>query len=290
MLRAWQDVVVKWQLVPDDQPVDHASDGPSASWPARALLAGEPRRRSRRFEAASRARADPLDRVGIGDVHLARGGWRSRRGALPLALRHRRARPRCSRSWDWRRHKIGQDTRGEAAIADLEQLVADRPADPVLRYYLASAWYSVAEQCRVPHGRRRAGDHEPRTSWRSARTPPRASSRWTTGDEELDRGAEQLLGRGQRGPALELGHRRSSPRAWPCSTVALGLITRGGGRAAAATSLLVVRRRRASGAVLLFGIVLPLPPPDLAVGEPTNWRRSSRSTASPRASGGALCQ
>lgn len=190
MLRAWQDVIVKWQLVPDDQPVDQPDARLHANRGRSALLAGRLDEALAEFEAAAELRTDPLDRVGIGDVFLARGGWRSAeenfRAALPSGgLGALLAKLGLAQV------KIGQG-QAAGAVGDLELLVADRPENPTLRYYLASAWFSAADQCRS----RTADDVLVITSEAQLRICEDAGRRilaMRTGDTELERGAEQLL-------------------------------------------------------------------------------------------------
>lgn len=144
MLRAWQDVIRKWRLVPDavpDEPAAYAERARSA------LVSGDLDVALREFTAADALRGHPLDSVGIGDVHLARGAWAA-------ADEHYR-RALDTGGLGALMAKLGMalvligDGRAAAAVSDLELLVADRPDDDVLRYYLASAWFSVAEQCRA---------------------------------------------------------------------------------------------------------------------------------------------
>jgi len=144
MLRAWQDVINKWRLVPDavpDEPAAYAERARSA------LVSGDLDVALREFSAAEALRDHPLDSVGIGDVHLARGAWAAADEHYRKALD--------SGGLGALMAKLGMAQvligRGmaAAAVADLELLVADRPDDEVLRHYLASAWFSAAEQCRA---------------------------------------------------------------------------------------------------------------------------------------------
>ncbi|OLF08206.1 hypothetical protein BLA60_24785 [Actinophytocola xinjiangensis] len=145
---------------------------------------------------------------------------------------------------------VGQD-RAAAAVADLENLVADRPADPVLRYYLASTWFSVAEQCRA----RTDDDTLVITSEQQLLICEQAAERilsLRTGDDELDRGADHLL------REVALGRRWTwAPEGIAVSlailTVALGLITVVAGGLTANPLLVVVGIL--AGAGLLFAIV-----------------------------------
>lgn len=249
MLRAWQDVIVKWQLVPDDQPVDRPEGGLHADRGRSALMAGRLDEALAEFEAAASVRDDPLDRVGAGDVYLARGAWRnaeeSYRAALPAggvgALMAQLGLAQV---------KVGQG-KAVSAVADLELLVADRPDDPTLRYHLASAWYSAAEQCRS----RTADDVLVITSEEQLRICEDAGlriRRLATGDDELERGAEQLLAE------VAAGRRWTwSPEGIAVSlavlTVALGLITVVAG--GLLDNVVLVFVGIAIGAALLYSIV-----------------------------------
>lgn len=190
MLRAWQDVIVKWQLVPDDQPVDQPEARLHADRGRSALVAGRLDEALGEFEAAAEMRDDPLDRVGVGDVFLARGGWRDAEENYRAAL-HSGGLGALLGQLGLAQVKIGQG-KAAGAVADLELLVADRPQDPTLRYYLASAWYSAAEQCRA----RTADDVLVITSEVQLRICEDAGRRildLAPGDTELERGASQLL-------------------------------------------------------------------------------------------------
>jgi tetratricopeptide (TPR) repeat protein len=249
MLRAWQDVIVKWQLLPDDLPADEPADPMGSHRGRSALLAGKLDTASAEFETAVAADEHPLDRVGLGDVHLARGRWElaARNYSAALAAGGLAA---LLAKVGLAQVQIGQE-RAAAAIADLEHLVADRPADPVLRYYLASAWYSVAEQCRA----RTDDDVLVITSYQQLQICEDAARRildLKTGDDELTRGAEQLLAEvtaGRRwiwapeGIAVSLA----------VLTVALGLITVVAGGLMG--NVLLVILGVVVGAGLLFAIV-----------------------------------
>jgi tetratricopeptide (TPR) repeat protein len=189
MLRTWQDVIVKWRLLPDDRPVDEQNALVHTHRGRSALVGGRLDEALAEFEAAASLRADPLDRVGVGDVHLARGGWRTAEENYRAALSAGGTGALLA--------KLGlaqvQIGRGNAAgaVADLELLVADRPHDPTLRYYLASAWFSAAEQCRS----RTAEDVLVITSDAQLRICEDAARRileLDPGDEELKRGASHL--------------------------------------------------------------------------------------------------
>jgi tetratricopeptide (TPR) repeat protein len=221
MLRAWQDVIVKWRLLPDDQPADQGEAGQHTHRGRSALVDGRLDEALAEFEAAATLRPDPLDRVGVGDVHLARGSWQTAEENYRVAL--------LSGGVGALLAQLGlaqvQVGRGNAAgaITDLELLVADRPYDATLRYYLASAWFSAAEQCRS----RTADEVLVITSEAQLRLCDDAAHRilaLDTGDEELERGATQLL------TEIDAGRRWTwSPEGIAVSlavlTVALGLIT-----------------------------------------------------------------
>ena len=149
MLRSWQDVVSKWQLEPED-PAGEPSEGRFRFDSGRsALLEGRLDEALREFERAAELREHPHDQVGIGDVHLARGRWQLAAECYRRALAAGEEDPLA---------RLGQSQvlvatgRAAAAVPDLERMVADRPDDPVPRYYLASTWCSVAEQCRSRTG------------------------------------------------------------------------------------------------------------------------------------------
>lgn len=249
MLRAWQDVIVKWRLLPADQP----SGRPQARLHTRrgrsALLAGRLDEALAEFEAAASLDSDPLDRVGAGDVHLARGGWRSAEEHYQAALPSGGIGALLAQV-GLAQVKIGQGN-AVGAVADLELLVADRPEDPTLRYYLASAWYSAAEQCRS----RTADDVLVITSEAQLRICEDAARRilaLETGDEELERGASQLLAE------VTAGQRWTwSPEGIAVSlavlTVALGLITVVAG--GLLDNVVLVFVGVVAGAGLLYGIV-----------------------------------
>jgi tetratricopeptide (TPR) repeat protein len=221
MLRAWQDVIVKWRLVPDDLPGGDSAGRRHADLARSALLAGDLDTAFDAFTEAARLRDDPLDQVGLGDVLLARGRWRQ------AEERYQRALAQGGLAAQLARLGLTQVLVGEgraaAAVADLENLVADQPADPTLRYYLASAWFSVAEQCRA----RTEDDTLVITSEQQLLICEQAAERILSlrvGDDELDRGAEQLL------TEVGLGRRWTwAPEGIAVSlailTVAIGLIT-----------------------------------------------------------------
>ncbi|HYQ68482.1 hypothetical protein [Actinophytocola sp.] len=249
MLRTWQDVIVKWRLLPDDLTIDprdalqHTNRGRSA------LVDGRLDEALAEFEAAASMRPDPLNRVGVGDVFLARGAWRMAEENYRVALLGGGVGALLA--------QVGlalvQIGKGNAAgaVADLELLVADRPEDQTLRYYLASAWFSAAEQCRS----RTADDVLVITSEAQLRICADAATRilaLKTGDEELHRGATQLLAE------VDAGRRWTwSPEGIAVSlavlTVALGMITVVAG--GLLDNIVLVFIGVTAGAALLYGIV-----------------------------------
>jgi tetratricopeptide (TPR) repeat protein len=249
MLRAWQDVIVKWQLVPGDQPVDQPEARLHAERGRSALVAGRLDEALAEFEAAAELRSDPLDRVGVGDVYLARGGWRSAeenyRAALPSG-----GLGALMAQLGLAQVKVGQG-QAASAVGDLELLVADRPQDKTLRYYLASAWYSAADQCRS----RTADDVLVITSEAQLRICEDAGRRiraLETGDTELERGADQLLSE------VAAGKRWTwSPEGIAVSLavliVALGLITVVAG--GLLDNVVLVLAGVVMGAALLYAVV-----------------------------------
>ncbi|TDP97728.1 tetratricopeptide repeat protein [Labedaea rhizosphaerae] len=153
MLRSWQDVVAKWQLVPRAAS-KAAQEGPCEADKVfgealDALEDGRLDEALRQFEAAAQLRDHHLDQIGIGDVYLARGGLR-------LALVHYRKAVEAAPTDELTVIAVSQlrVAAGEAASAvdELEKLVAAHPDDPVARYYLASTLYSVTEQVRSQTG------------------------------------------------------------------------------------------------------------------------------------------
>jgi hypothetical protein len=249
MLRTWQDVIVKWRLVPTDLPGEESVGRAHAVLARTALLDGELDDALRHFGTAARLRDHPLDHVGVADVHLARGKWGAADESYRRAL-YAGGVPALMAKLGLGQVLIGEG-RAAAAIADLEHLVADRPHDPVLRYYLASAWFSVAEQSRS----RTDDDTLVITSEQQLLICEQAAERilgLEVADEELDRGAEQLRGE------VELGRRWTwAPEGIAVSlavlTVALGLITVVAGGLIGNPLLVILGV--VGGAVVLFAIV-----------------------------------
>jgi tetratricopeptide (TPR) repeat protein len=249
MLRAWQDVIVKWQLVPGDGPVEAPAADRHAERGRSALVAGRLDDALAEFQAAADLRHDPLDRVGVADVHLARGGWRIAEENYRAALTEGGLAALLGQL-GLAQVKVGKG-QAAGAVADLELLVADRPDDPVLRFYLASAWYSAAEQCRS----RTSEDMLVITSEQQLRICEDAARRiltLRTGDDELERGAEHLL------TEVNMGRRWTwSPEGIAVSlavlTVALGLITVVAG--GLLDNVVLVFVGIVAGAALLYAIV-----------------------------------
>jgi tetratricopeptide (TPR) repeat protein len=189
MLRSWQDVVAKWKLLPGGGWVDPSGAQHEFDRARYALVAGRLDEAKAGFEAAAAARRHPLDHVGIGDVHLARGRWREAarqyRYALDADPQQRLAQLGMAAA-----RIAGGDAEG--AVRDLERMLEAAPTDRVLRYYVASGWCSVAEQCRS----RTADDILVITSERQLQVCERAANRileLDVEDHELIRGARRLL-------------------------------------------------------------------------------------------------
>lgn len=189
MLRSWQDVVRKWQLVPDEG-IPAISPAQWCAQRARsALVEGRLDAAMVGFQRAVGLRTDPLDLVGIGDVHLARGRWQLAgehyQRALQLDGMNLLALLGQSQV------QVAQG-RAASAIPTLEHLLAVAPGDQVLRYYLASTWCSVSEQCRS----QTRDDVLVITSEHQLRVCEIAARRileLDVDDEELVRGADRLL-------------------------------------------------------------------------------------------------
>ncbi|WP_436491762.1 hypothetical protein [Actinokineospora sp. HUAS TT18] len=188
MLRSWQDVIEKWQLLPPD-----AAQGPSGTRKifddARsALLAGRLDEAMRGFVHAAELYAGPYTEVGIGDVLLARGRWRA--AARRYAAVEARDPGNLLAYLGMSQARVAA---GDAAGAaeDLEARFG-RSRDPVLRYYLASTWCSVTEQARS----RTVNEALVITSERQLEICESAARRileLDVADQELRRGAELLL-------------------------------------------------------------------------------------------------
>ena len=182
-------MVGKWQLVPDGatEPPDEARELFDRA--RFALVAGRLDEALANFERAAALRKHPHDQVGIGDVHLARGRWQ-------LAAEHYQRALAVDGSDLPARLGMAMtlvaDGSAEAAVTELEPMVAAAPGDRVLRYYLASAWCSVAEQCRSQTEDEVlviTSEHQLRICERAARRIVELD----VDDEELNRGATRLL-------------------------------------------------------------------------------------------------
>ncbi|SDC51024.1 tetratricopeptide repeat protein [Actinokineospora iranica] len=188
MLRTWQDVIAKWELTAGE---DEPGAGEAADAFARgrsALLAGRLDDALGEFERSAALRAHPHDHVGIGDVLLARGRWRA------AARHYRRAEeldPGNALAFLGLSQAKVAGSDAVAAAEDLERVYGGSD-DPVLRYYLASTWCSVADQAR-----HRAGDETlVFTSEGQLALCEHAARRileLDVDDRELRRGAERLL-------------------------------------------------------------------------------------------------
>lgn len=265
MLRAWQDVIVKWQLVPDDLPAGQPAARQHADRARSALVGGQLDTAMVEFKTAVSLRDHPLDRVGLGDVHLARGRWRQAAESYQRALAAGGVAALLAKV-GLAQVLIGEG-RAASAIADLEHLVSDRPQDATLRYYLASAWYSVAEQSRA----RTEDEVLVITSEQQLEICEDAARRILelgVDDEELTRGAEQLLAEVSAGRKWTW-----SPEGIAVSlavlTVALGLITVVAG--GLMDNLALVFAGVVFGAGLLFAIVYRF--------RRQNWRRRADEMA-----------
>lgn len=182
-------MVSKWQLVQDE-----AADAPDEARESFdrgrfALVEGRLDDAVKHFEHSATLRRHPLDQVGIGDVYLTRGRWRQATEHYQRAL--------AIDGWDVLA-RLGMATAlvakgdAQAAVTELEPMVASQPGNRVLRYYLASAWTSVAEQCRsqtVDEVLVITSEHQLRICERAARRIVELD----VDDEELNRGATRLL-------------------------------------------------------------------------------------------------
>lgn len=189
MLRAWQDVIGKWQLLGDELP-DDPSPGREYFDRARfALLEGRLDDSLEYFQRAAEVRAHPHDQVGIGDIHLARGRWQLAGRCYDRALATDGADPLAQLGMS---QVLVGEGKAETAIAPLEALLAADPGNPVYRYYLASTWCSVAEQCRSQtHDEVLVITSEQQLS--ICEQAARRILSLDVADEELVRGAHRLL-------------------------------------------------------------------------------------------------
>ena len=189
MLRAWQDVVSKWQLVPDEVEGEPDDARESFDRARSALVEGRLDESLEGFRKAATGRRHPHDQVGMGDVHLARGRWRAAAEHYERALT---LDPDDTLAQLGRAMLLVAQGKATLAVEKLEPMVAHRPDDPVLRYYLASAWCSVAEQCRsqtVDEVLVITSEHQLRICERAAKRIVELD----VDDEELNRGATRLL-------------------------------------------------------------------------------------------------
>jgi hypothetical protein len=190
MLRTWQDVVRKWQMLLPGDGAGGLTEAQQCSRRARfALVEGRLDAALVDFERAGSLRGHPHDLVGIGDVHLARGQWRLAAEHYQWALQVDRVNPLAQLG---NSQVLVAQGKAASAIPQLEHMVAARPGDQVLRYYLASTWCSVAEQCRS----RTLDDVLVITSEHQLRVCEVAARRilaLNVDDEELVRGADRLL-------------------------------------------------------------------------------------------------
>lgn len=185
MLRTWQDVTEKWRLAPAP---DEAAAGGHAARGHAALLDGRLDEAMAEFGKAGELRVHAHDEVGMGDVLLARGRWRA---ALRRYERAARVAPDDPLPVLGRSQALVAGGEAARAAEDLESRYAGA-ADPVLRYYLASTWCSVAEQARGRTGE----DVLVFTSAEQVAVCERAARRMLAldvADPELRRGARRLL-------------------------------------------------------------------------------------------------
>lgn len=175
----------KWRLASD---ADLGAAGGHAARGRAALLAGDLDEALREFGSAGELRVHPHDEVGIGDVLLARGRWRA---ALRRYQRAARVAPDDPLAVLGRSQALVAGGDAGAAAEELERRYAGS-TDPVLRYYLASTWCSVAEQARARTG----DDVLVFTSADQVAVCERAARRiidLDVADPELRRGAQRLM-------------------------------------------------------------------------------------------------
>jgi predicted Zn-dependent protease len=188
MLRTWQDVIEKWQLVPSDVEEGPFEARASFERARSALLRGRLDDALSGFERAASLRANPYDDIGLGDVRLARGDWR---GAIVHYARADQRDPgNVAAALGMSQAKVASRD-AQLAAAELERRFG-RTRDPVVRYYLASTWCSVSEQIRS----RTVDDALVITSERQLDVCESAARRILdlgVQDHELRRGAELLL-------------------------------------------------------------------------------------------------
>ena len=182
-------MVSKWQLV-QDEATEEASEARETFDRARsALVEGRLDESLANFQRAATLRQHPHDQVGMGDVALARGRWRAAAEHYERALTIDRTDLLAQLG---RTTALAAQGKAAAAVEELEPMVLHRPGEPVLRFYLASAWCSVGEQCRS----QTADEVLVITSEHQLRICERAAKRIVeldVDDEELNRGATRLL-------------------------------------------------------------------------------------------------
>lgn len=182
-------MICKWQLH-EDGPSEDPSEAEEAFERARfALVEGRLDESQKEFERAAELREHPLDQVGIGDVHLARGRWQLAAECYQRALMIDEANVLAQLGAS---QVLVAEGKAASAVSELERMLADKPDDAVLRYYLASTWCSVAEQCRS----QTSDEVLVITSEHQLRICEQAAHRilaLEVDDEELNRGANRLL-------------------------------------------------------------------------------------------------
>src|SRR2546421_47543 len=128
MLRAWQDVISKWQLVGDVADGGPDEAGECFDRARSALIDGRLDDALTDFRRAATLRAHPHDQVGMGDVHLARGRWHTASEHYARALTIDPADLLA---------QLGNATvlvargKARAAVEELESLVRGRPGERV---------------------------------------------------------------------------------------------------------------------------------------------------------------
>jgi tetratricopeptide (TPR) repeat protein len=189
MLRAWQDVICKWQAHPDESTDDPSEARESFERARSALVEGRLDESQMEFERAAELRTHPHDQVGIGDIYLARGRWQLAAECYQRALEMDGTDLLAQLG---NSQVLVAEGMAAKAVPELEHLLEKRPDDPVVRYYLASTWCSVAEQCRS----QTTDEVLVITSEHQLRICERAAHRileLDVDDKELSRGASRLL-------------------------------------------------------------------------------------------------
>jgi tetratricopeptide (TPR) repeat protein len=189
MLRAWQDVICKWQLIPDETSEDPSEARECFDKARSALVEGRLDESQKEFERAAELREHPHDQVGIGDIYLARGRWQLAAECYQRALEMDASDLLAQLGYS---QVLVAEGMAASAVPELERMLENRPADPVVRYYVASTWCSVAEQCRSQTTDEVlviTSEHQLHICERSARRILDLG----VDDEELNRGANRLL-------------------------------------------------------------------------------------------------